>query len=188
MPVTLTDEQVAQLRSRLEAGDRAIPIAQSATEIWNHQQWGDEAKALWKKAFPEVKIDGFDAEQRINARLDKERQEREEREKKARERAEEDEWKTKRQAAKEKYSLTDDAMDRLEKLMTERRVADYDIAATYLVSQEPSPSEGTAEYDRHFWHHDRTPEYKQIASDPEGYAREEIMRAIKTDAQRAGNR
>lgn len=188
MPVTLTDEQIAQLRSRLEAGDRAIPIAESATQLWNHAEFGDEAKAVWKKAFPEARIDGYDTEQRINARLDKERREREEREKKEREEAEDREWKSKRKAAQDKHGLTDDAMERIEKLMVEKKVGDYDVAATYFVSQEPSPSEGTAEYDRHFWQHDRTPEYQEVAADPEGYARKEIMKAIRADMQGRGNR
>ena len=117
MPVTLTDEQIATLRAERERWQRDRAIADASTEIWNHQQWGDEAKALWKKAFPDARIDGFDTEQRINARLDKERQEREEREAQARQKAEDDEWKSRRQATKEKHNLTDDAMERLEVML-----------------------------------------------------------------------
>lgn len=184
MPVTLTDEQIAQLRTQLEAGYRAQQVAEGATQIWNDPNLSDRAKALWKEKFPEGNIPGYDTEQRINARLDKEKAERAEAEKKARDKAEDDQLAAKRRAVRERHNLNDEGMDKLEKLMVERGVADHEIAAHWLAAQEPAPSEGTSEYDRHFWQHDRSPEYREVASDPEGYARREILKAIRNDMQR----
>lgn len=183
MPVTLTDEQLAQLRTQLEAGQRAQAIAEGATQIWNDPELSDAAKALWKKKFPEGKIPEYDIEQKVMARLDKEKSDREAAEKAKRDKEADEEYSRKRKATQEKYKFTDDAMGRLEQLMTERNVGDYDVAASFFASQEPQPSDGEG-YDGQYWHHERAPEYKEIAQDPEGYARRAILQAIRNDQRR----
>lgn len=179
MPVTLTDEQVAQLRAERELWQREHAIAQASTELWNDQALGPEAKSLWKRKWPDSQIEGYDTEQRINARLDKERAEREEERKKARDREDDDELTARRKALKEKRGFTDDAIERLEKMMVERGISNHEDAADLMAAREPKPSEGTADYDQHFWHHDRAPQFKEIAEDPEGYARKEILTTLR---------
>ena len=178
MPVTLTDEQAAQLRQHLEAGHQARQIAEGVTQIWNDPQLSNDAKALWKRKFPDGRIPEYDTEQRLNARLDKMEKDREDREREMREREERDKDARDRAAVQQKYKFTDEGMVELDKLRQDRLVADYEVAASYLASQKPSPSEGGSEYDRHFWQHDRQPQYKEIAADPEGFARREIMNTL----------
>ena len=76
MPVTLTDEQVAELRGKLAQADRDALVRQSAEAIWNDPELSDSAKALWKKKFPETTIADYDLKREVFGRLDAEKKER----------------------------------------------------------------------------------------------------------------
>lgn len=179
MPITLTDEQAQKVRDRLALGDRAIPIAEGATRLWNHKELGNDAKALWKKAFPEDEIQGFDTEQRVVAELAKLRQELAEEKKKNEEKAQDDDLASRRKALKDKRGYSDEDVEKLEKTMVERGISHHEDAADLMAARSPAPSEGDASYDRHFWRHDQAPQYKEIASDPEGYGRREILKTLR---------
>ena len=187
MPVTLTDEQLAALQAERQQWLRDRGIAEGATAIWNDPELSDQAKALWKKKYPDQRVPEYDAEQRVNARLDKIEQERQEREKAEREKMEDERVARQRTEVQERHKWDDATMKRLEDLMVEKRVADYEVAATYLASKEPAPSEATADYDRQFWGYDRQPVFKEIAADPEDYARREISKTLR-DMQARGIR
>ena len=184
MPTTLTDEQVTELRQRLTAAETNRKIAEASAAIWNDPDIGDSAKALWKKKFPETDLGGYDVEQRVNARLDRERKEREEAAKAARDREEDERLASKRKETQDRFGLTDDAMTRLEKMMVERNIGDYEIAAEHFVSREPRMSDGTNEYDSQFWAHEKQDLFKEITSDPEAWGRKEIMKTLR-DQERA---
>ena len=184
MPVTLTDEQVAELRQRLTAAETNRKIAEASADIWNDPETGDAAKALWKKKFPATDLGGYDVEQRVNARLDRERKEREEAAKAARDREEDERLASKRKEVQDRYGATDDAMTRLEKLMLERNIGDYDIAGEHFFSREPRMSDGTNEYDSQFWAHEKQDLFKEITADPEAWGRKEIMKTLR-DQERA---
>lgn len=179
MPVTLTDEQVETLRRERDQWQRDRAVAQASTDIWNDPNLGNDAKALWKRKYPDSEIQGYDTEQRMIARLDKEKAERDEEKKKAREREQDDDLAARRRALKEKRSYTDDDVQALETFMVERGISNHEDAADLMAARKPSPSEGTAEYDQHFWHHERSPQYKEIAQDPEGWGRNEIMTTLR---------
>ena len=70
MPRTLTDQQFAAYEQKRYTAD----LAES---LFNDPQLGNEAKALIKKKYPNLKIEDYDLEQRVNQRFDAERQERE---------------------------------------------------------------------------------------------------------------
>ena len=77
MPQTLTDEQVAELKKRLDDGVRHKQIADMVDAIYNDPQLGTEARALIKKKFPDLSIPEYDIDQKVTARLDAEKKERE---------------------------------------------------------------------------------------------------------------
>ena len=61
------------------------------------------------------------------------------------------------------------------------------VAATYLASKEPKPSDanqGGGDFDSHYWNHDRTQNWKDIFADPEGYARRDILQAARNETSR----
>lgn len=179
MPTTLTDEQIAELRQRLSQAETNKQIAEAAAGVWNHPEHGERAKALWKQVYPDSQIPEFDLEQRVNARFDKEREERAAAEKAQREREQDERIAAKRKETQENFGFTDDAMTRLEQMMVERNIGDYEVAATYMGSRNPRVSDGTAEYDTGFWNHEKQDTFKEIASDPEAYARREIMKTLR---------
>jgi len=189
MPVTLTDEQVLELRQRLGAAETNRQIAEAAAGVWNHPEHGDAAKKIWKTVYPDTSIPDFDLEQRVNARLDKERDEREAERKAARDREQDERISSKRRETQDRYGATDDAMKRLEDLMVERNIGDYEVAAEYMFSREPRMSDGQdAGYDSQFWNHERQDTFKEIAADPEGWGRREILKTLREGERQANNR
>lgn len=179
MPVTLTDEQVQELRQRLAQAETNGKIAEATARIWNDPERGERAKALWKEQYPDTDLGPYDVERRINERLDKERLERQVAEKEAREREQDARLAAKRKEAQDRYGATDDAMDRLEKMMVERNIGDYDVAAEHFFTREPRVSDGTQEYDSQFWQHEKGDLFKEISADPEAWGRKEILKTLK---------
>jgi len=187
MPVTLTDEQAAELRTRLSQAETNRQIAEAASKLWNDPERGNRAKALWKEQFPDSDLAEYDVEQRINQRLDREAQERRDAEKAAREREQDEQLARNRRETQERYKATDDAMTRLEKMMIEKNVGDYEVAAQHFFSREPQPSDD-AGFDSQFWHHDRSDLFKEITADPEEWGRKEILKTIREGERRQPGR
>jgi|SRR5215469_3186349 len=189
MPVTLTDEQVAELRQRLGQAETNRQIAEAASGVWNDPEFGDEAKRLWKRKYPDTSIPDFDLEQRINKRLDSEREEREAERKASRDREQDQRIAAQRKEVQDSYGFTDDAMKRLEDFMVERNVGDYEVAAEHFASRNPRMSDGQdAGYDSQFWHHERQDTFKEIAADPEEWGRKEILKTLREGEQRRPGR
>lgn len=181
MPVTLSDEQVAQIRAQLEEGQRHKAVAEFAQSIWNDPKLSDEAKALAKRKYPDAQIPDYDIRKEVNDRFEKERVAREEADKKRKEEEQTAFYTKQRQSVQEEYGFTDDAMQRMEKEMNERRVYDYEAMAPFFASKEPKPIENTQH--NHFWNHSKQDSFKQIIDDPEGYAMNELVRAVDQDAR-----
>ena len=146
----------------------------------------DEAKALAKKKFPDATIADYDLKKEIFGRLDKERDERAKAAAEAAEKERTDFYTKQKSEVQKKHGLTDDAMARMETEMNERKVYDYEVMADHFVSKQPKPIADTA--NSHFWRHDRQKEFKEISADPEGYAFNEIVKAIHTDEANRRNR
>lgn len=176
MPRTLSDEEYAYLQQKRQTAD-------FAESVFNDPGLNKEAKALIKKKYPNLSIPEYDIEQKLEARLDqKDKQQKDEEEAKKLERQDK-EWQEKRASVKKEYGFTDDAMKKLEDLMVERNIGDYDAAATYFASKNPPTSEAT--YDSTRWHHERKEGFNEIAKDPEAWGRNELMSAIRRDEAKA---
>ena len=68
-----------------------------------------------------------------------------------------------------------------EKWMEEHAVADHEVAASYRHSKNPPT---TPVEDSMYWRHDKADNFKEIAADPEAWARRELLGAMARDDQR----
>lgn len=179
MPRTIPDEEYQFLQGKRQ-------IADFVESIYNSPQWNKEAKRLIKRAYPQIQIPDLDIEERVEERLAQDRKERQDIEDAKRQEADKASWDSLRERTKTQYGLTDEGMEKLEKMMVERNVGDYDVAASYMVAKDPKPSE--AQFDAVRWNYDKAPGFAEIAKDPEGWGRAEILKAIRTDQERARGR
>ena len=186
MPITLTDEQAAALRAQFEQSQRVAQVAHRATQIWNNPKLSDRAKALWKEQFPDETIGDYDLKNEVFGRLDKEKAEREAEAQKARDAELERQITSGRDRAKGR-GLTQDAIDRMEKMMVEKGIRDYEDAMDLMAAREPRQAEETGGGE-HFWRHDQQDQFKKVAEDPEKWAFGEIRAAVAADAKARGIR
>lgn len=178
MPRQLTDEEFNFLQGRRQ-------VADFVESIYNDPQLNREAKALIKKKYPALQIPDYDIETRVEQRFDRERQEREA-ERERQRKAEEDARFTKQRTETQKrFGFTDEAMTRLEQMMIDRNIGNYEDAAELMAAREPKQSSAT--HDTGFWNHEKQDTFKEIAKDPEAWGRNEIMNAIHADQDRARN-
>lgn len=176
MPRQIEDREYAFLQGRRQ-------VADFVESIWNDPQLNTEAKALIKKKYPNLQIPEYDLEQRVTQRLNEERAAREQVEitrKQAEDKHKFDEIRTQTQ---KEYGFTDQAMEDMEKMMVERNVGDYEVAARYMASKEPKVSEVT--YQDQYWNHDKSPQWGEVAKDPEGWARGELLKTLRNEQQRS---
>lgn len=186
MPVTLTDQQAAQVRSLIEQGNRNKQSLDQIQQFWNDPKFGDRAKALWKEAYPETPIDGYDQKVEVQKVVEQFKDER----KKEREEAELQQRTEKvvsqRKEVQEREKLTDDEMKRMEAMMTERDIYDYEAGALLFAAKNPRPTDASADYDNHYMQYDKRPEWKELATDPEKWGFETLVKAYRED-QRGRN-
>jgi hypothetical protein len=175
MPRQITDQEDQYLQGRRQ-------IADFAETLYNDPEMSRELKGMIKKKYPNMRIDDYDLEQRVEQRLEAERREREERETAQRAEQEQQRFQNLRKKTQEQYGFTDKAMEDLEKLMVERNVGDYDVAAEYMASKQPKTSDPTFTDDR--WNHTKAPGFAEIAKDPEEWARSEILKSLRNDEAR----
>lgn len=178
---TITDEQARQIRQLIEEGNQAKAALRGAQELWNDPQIGDEAKRLWKKKWPDAQIDGYDQKQEVKAVVNEFKQERENEKKEAEHKAWAEKRESQKKSVQERRGYTDDAMQRLEGLMKEREIYDYEAGDLLFAAQNPKPSDGSNDYGSHFWEHEKAPAFKEISADPERWGFNEIVRAAKAD-------
>lgn len=176
MPREISDEEYNFLQGRRQVADFVEPI-------YNHPQWGREAKRLIKQVYPNVKIPDYDIATQVDERFAAEEKKRTDREAAELQAAQEKRWKDARASVQKQYGFTDDGMKKLETFMQEKYIGDYEVAAEYLASKEPRTSE--AEYADHFYGFDRQPEFKEIAKDPEKWAFNQFVTAMRNDEARA---
>jgi len=181
MPREITDEEYNFLQSRKQ-------VADFIESIYNDPALTGEAKRLIKKKYPTLQIPDLDIEEKVTARLDADKKEREEEKRKAREEEEEKNQKAARKRTQEEYGFTDDAMKDLEKMMVDRNIGDYDVAASYMASKQPKTSEPTAAFDSTRWHHEKQDGFAEIAKDPEAWGRNELMTAFNKAADQERRR
>lgn len=177
MPREITDEQYA-------AYERAYQTAQFAESIFNDPQLSKDAKKLIKRKYPNLSIPDYDLEEKFERERAADKKARDDAEKAAKQKTEEDGWKQQRAKVQKDYGFSDDGMKDLEKFMYENGVANYEVAATYKAAKSPRASEPTSQHGMP-WAHTANETFKEIAKDPEGWGRGEIMKAIRADEDRA---
>ena len=186
---TISDEQAAQIRQLLTEGDQAKAALKGAQELWNDPTLGDQAKALWRKKWPDAVIPGYDEKQQLQSIVDAERTRIEEGKRNEQVTAEENRMRQQRAAVQKKRGYTDEAMQRMDQLMGERKIYDYEAGDLLFAAQNPTPSDGTSDYDGHFMNYDRHPEAGAIAKDPERWGFDQLVGALNRDTeQRKRNR
>lgn len=176
MPRTISDEEYSFLQNKRMTAD-------FVEGIYNDPQLNKEAKRLIKRKYPNLAIPDYDMEDKLDRRLQAEEEAKRKAETEARTKADTEAWNLSRTKVKEQYGFTDEGLTELEKWMQEHAVADHEVAASYRASKNPKTSEPT--YDSQFWHHDKADNFKEISSDPEAWARREILGAIHRDGERA---
>ena len=172
----ISDDEYNFLQGRRQIADFIEPI-------YNDPLLNREAKALIKKKYPQAQIADYDLEEKFNQRLDAEKKEREDAEKAKLEAEQQQKFQTIRSQVQKDYGFTEDGMKELEKFMWDKNIGDYEVAATYHAAKNPRQSE-TAHGDG-FWHHQKQDGFAKIAEDPEGWARNEILGALRNDQERA---
>ena len=184
MPTTLSDDQVRQLQAELAAGRKAKQTEDIVLPLLNGQ-YGDEARALLKKAYPDMPMGEYDTKREVFARLDQEKAEREKRERDVEQSTADDRIAAERKATQEEFSYTDEGMKEVEKFMLDNHVANYEVAGEYLASKRPKASDGSSDVNRHRWNHGRSEEWKEISKDPEKWMEDNLMAAIQRDMDKA---
>ena len=174
MPRTIPDEEWQRVQARMQ-------IADFAEDLFNDPQLNKEAKALIKRKHPNMQIPDYDIEQRLEQRLAADRKERDDREREQQERTQKQNFDALRKKTQDDYGFTNEAMEELEKLMLEKNVGDYEVAAQYMASKSPKPSDATAFSDG-LWNIDKAPGFADIAKDPEGWGRSEILKTLYATA------
>ena len=176
MPRTISDEEYKFLNDKRMTAD-------FVESIYNDPVLNKEAKRLIKRKYPNLAIPDFDLEEKIEGRFSAEEQKKQKEAADAAARADRDAWNASRARVQKQYGFTDEGMKDLEKWMHERAVADHEVAAEYRASKNPQMSAPT--HDSQFWHHEKAPEFTEIAKDPEAWGRKEILGAIHRDEERA---
>lgn len=173
MPREISDEEFNYLQSRRQ-------VADFVESIYNDPQLSKDAKRLIKKKYPNLQIPDFDIEEKVEARF-AERDKKEQETAAERQKREQDErWQSERTRVKEQYGFTDEAMGRLEKMMVDRSIGNYEDAAELMASREPKPSEAE-DYDPTRWNHDKQQGFAEIAKDPEAWGRQEILKSLRAE-------
>lgn len=179
MPRTISDEEYNHLVGRKQVADFVEPI-------YNSKELGSEARALIKKAYPNLQIEGFDLKQELKgetqelkSEIDKVRQE-------IRDREETEKFQSLRQKVRDDYKFTEEGMKKLEDLMIERNIGDYEAGALLLASKEPKASDSSGGPQR-FWNYEKRDNFSEISKDPEKWGFNQLVQAAERDAQRAKN-
>lgn len=186
MPREISDEEYAWFQQQAQLAQNQGQTIQFIESIWNDPVLSKEAKALVKKKYPQVQIPDYDLEQQFNSRLDEERKAREKVEKEKKDFEEQEKFKSLRGKVQKDYGFTDDGMKELEDFMVKNNVGNYEVAAEYRAAKNPKQSE--AEYNDGFWHHQKQDGFANIAADPEGWARGEILKSLRKDQERERGR
>ena len=176
MPRTISDEEYAHLLGRKQVADFVEPI-------YNSPQFGSEARGLLKKAYPNLQIEGYDLKQELQGEINQVRQERIDSERKRAETEEQDKFKKLRKQTQDQYKFTDDAMRRLEDMMIERNIGNYEDAAILMAAKEPRTADPTPGSQR-YWSHEKQDGFAEISKDPERWGFNELLGAAERDAAR----
>lgn len=176
MPREVSDEEYNFLQGRRQ-------VADFVESIYNDPTLSKEAKKLIKKKYPNLQIPDYDIEEKVEQRFADEHKARSDQEAATRQAQLDEQIKTSRSTVQKEYGFTDEAMKQLEDLMVQRNIGDYEAGAMLMASKQPKQSEPT--FDTFRWNHEKQQGFKEIAADPEGWARQQILDAVTADDRRS---
>lgn len=179
MPRTISDEEYAHLVGRKTIADFVEPI-------YNSPELGPHAKALIKKAYPNLQIEGYDLKEELKGEINAVRQELKETERQRQDREDAEKFQRVRKATQDEFKFTDEGMKKLEDLMVERNIGDYRAGALLLASETPRAADPTGGSQR-FWNHEKRDNFAEISKDPEKWGFQELLGAAERDSARAKN-
>ena len=182
MPLTLTDEQVAEWRRQQEVAERNARTVAFMQEIYDDPELGNDARALIKRKHPKMRIDDYDTRQEMLALREKDRKEREEAEAKAKEEAEVKSWNDDLEAVRKEYSFTDEGMAELDKFMRDNKVYNPKVAAAHIVSQRPQPSQDHGGFDSQYLYKNQlrdSEDNKKLFADPDKWMEDTLVTGIR---------
>jgi hypothetical protein len=159
-------------------------VADFTEAIYNDPMLASEAKALIKKKYPNLQIEGYDLRQELRAEIDSVRQERVDAEKRRADAEETEKFKSLRGKVKDQYKFTDEGMKQLEDLMIERNIGDYEAGALLMASKNPRSADPTPGA-RHHWDYEKQDGFADISKDPEKWGFNQLLHAAERDAARA---
>lgn len=179
MPRTISDEEYQHLLGRKTVADFVEPV-------YNSKELGDEARALLKKAYPNLQIEGYDLKREIKSEIDQVRNEFQQ-EKKAREDAETTaRIREERKRIQDEFKFTDEGMEKLEKRMWEKNIGDYKAGALLMASEQPKAVESHLGSQR-YWNHEKQDTFAEISKDPEKWGFNQLLTAAERENARARN-
>ena len=182
---TISDQEYAHLRGRKQVADFVEPI-------YNSAELGPEARALIKKAYPNLQIEGFDLKNELKQEIAQVRNEFQEETRKRADAEDTEKFNKIRQRVQDDYKFTNEGMDKLEKLMIERNIGDYEAGALLMASKEPKAVESDSgsfvgSRGGRFWNYDKHNNFAEISKDPEKWGFNQLVEAAQRDAQRERN-
>lgn len=178
MPRTISDEEYNHLVGRKTVADFVEPI-------YNSKELGAEARALIKKAYPNLQIEGFDLKQELKSEIDLVRNEFRETERQRKDREETEKFQQVRKKTQDEFKFTEEGMRKLEDLMVERNIGDYRAGALLMASEQPRAVESHIGPAQHYWNHEKQDGFAEISKDPEKWGMGELLKAAERDSQRA---
>ena len=168
----ISDEEYAWLKGK-------ETTANFVESIYNDPNLTKEAKQLIKKKYPSLAIPDYDLEKKIDDKFAARDKQIADNRQKVQDENFKKTWQEKRAATQKEYGFTDEGMEKLERVMVERNIGDYEAAAVLMAAKEPKTAEAT--YDSHYWNHNKKPGWQEIAKDTEAWGRNEILGAIHRD-------
>lgn len=178
----MADDFVQLPRGEYERLLGSDQIAEIGKGLLRNPDVSDEFKAIIKRAHPQVEIPDWEIKQNVKQQIDALKKEREDEKTAAKEAEERNKWHAAKAKVQQEYGLTEDGVKDLEKFMVENEIGNYEKAAEYRLLKNPKQSE--ANQSDGFWHHEKEPGYEELSKDPEKYAYDQFLAAIRADQAR----
>jgi hypothetical protein len=150
---------------------------QLVDQLMSNPETRRQTQMLVKKINPKASIPEIDAAMPVMAEVQKLSKVVEDLRGELVKRDAQDEMRSKQNTLKEQ-GYSPDAVNRIEKLMAERSISDYDAAAALFDRQNPAPTPSRPTYAGSRFMDTSGDDFKRYMKDPEGWVEEETSKAI----------
>jgi len=141
----------------------------------NHPEYGREFKKLLKKVDSRIQYPDMESEERIETKLAAHKKEFDDYISNQNAEKNKNYWEGKRKAARDKYSFTDEDIQKVEKFMVDEHVGNYELAAKHYNETTKAPAEPTNYYESRAM---QLPNSPGLFQDETRWARNEAAKAI----------